>query len=75
MDRKPAYIVGTDGQLAKRSDVMSKEELYLKLKLARTKGEFIGTLQGILWWDIPEELKEKLENKIKELEKEQKNDH
>lgn len=50
---------------------MSKEELYLKLKLARTKGEFIGTLHGILWWDIPEELKEKLENKIKELEKDE----
>jgi hypothetical protein len=46
------------------------EELYLYLKLARTKGEFIGTLQAILWWDIPEELKEKLESKIKELEKE-----
>ena len=44
------------------------EELHLKLKLARTKGEFIGTLHGILWWDIPEELKQKLENKIKELE-------
>ena len=47
------------------------EELYLKLKLARTKGEFIGILKGILWWDIPEELKEKLENKIKELEKDE----
>ena len=52
---------------------MSKEELHLKLKLARTKGEFIGTLQGILWWDIPDELKEKLENKIKELENERDN--
>ena len=52
---------------------MSKEELKLQLKLARTKGEFIGTLQGILWWDIPEELKEKLENKIKELENERDN--
>ena len=49
---------------------MSKEELYLKLKLARIEGEFIGTLKGILWWDIPEELKERLENKIKELENE-----
>lgn len=44
------------------------EELHLKLKLARIKGEFIGTLKGILCWDIPEELKQKLENKIKELE-------
>ena len=48
------------------------EELHLKLKLARIKGEFIGTLEGILWWDIPEELREKLENKIKELNKDEK---
>jgi len=47
---------------------MSKEELYLKVKLSRLKGEFIGMLKGITWWDIPKELKEKLENKIKELE-------
>ena len=51
---------------------MNKKELLLKIKLARTKGEFIGTLQGILWWDIPEELKEKLEDKIKELKKDDK---
>tara|TARA_Y100000385_G_C12658965_1_gene452903 strand:+ start:203 stop:352 length:150 start_codon:yes stop_codon:yes gene_type:complete len=49
---------------------MSKEELYLKLKLERLKGEFIGMLKGITWWDIPEELREKLENKIKKLEDE-----
>jgi hypothetical protein len=49
------------------------EELKLKLELARMKGEFKGTLQAILWWEIPEELKEKLENKIKELNKDDKN--
>lgn len=32
-------------------------------------GEFIGTLEGIICWDIPLELKQKLEKKIAELNK------
>jgi len=42
----------------------------LKIKLARMQGQFIGTLKGILWWDIPSDLKEKIEKLIIELEKE-----
>lgn len=34
----------------------------------RFLGEFIGTLKGVSLWDIPEELKIKLQNKIEELE-------
>jgi hypothetical protein len=34
----------------------------------RLLGEYEGTLKGILAWDIPEELKEKLRLKIKDLE-------
>jgi hypothetical protein len=37
-------------------------------KYARLLGEFIGIPKGVIWWDIPEELKEILENKIKVLE-------
>ena len=46
------------------------KEYKLKLEMARLKGEFIGTLKAITWcWGIPDELKEKLEKKIVELEK------
>ena len=40
----------------------------IKIKLAKIQGEYIGTLLGILWWDIPNELKEKLKDRIVELE-------
>ena len=46
---------------------MSKEDK-LKIEIARLKGDFIGTLKGIIWWDIPNELKDKLDKKIVELE-------
>jgi len=39
-----------------------------EIKWNRLKGEFCGTLIGICAWDIPAELKLKLESKIKELE-------
>ena len=34
----------------------------------RLLGEYIGTLRGICAWDIPEQLREKLERRAKELE-------
>lgn len=34
----------------------------------RLLGEYIGTLTGICAWDIPEQLREKLERKAKELQ-------
>jgi len=36
----------------------------LKISYARLHGEFVGTLEGILFWDIPEELKERLTETI-----------
>lgn len=36
------------------------EEQRLKIKLARLSGEFVGTLESILFWEIPEALKERL---------------
>ncbi len=50
------------------------EEALLKIKLARVQGEYIGTLKGIIWWDIPNELKEKLKLLIAELEKQNKDE-
>ncbi len=38
----------------------------------RLLGEFIGTLEGILYWDIPTPLKLIIEQKIKELREKQK---
>jgi len=34
----------------------------------RLLGEYIGTLKGICAWDIPEQLREKLERRAKELQ-------
>lgn len=47
------------------------EKKFLKLEIenARLKGDFIGTLKGILFWPIPDDLKLKIQSKIKELEK------
>jgi hypothetical protein len=39
----------------------------LKLEYARLLGEFQGTLIGIVYWDIPEELRGKLQAHIKRL--------
>ena len=44
-----------------------KTEDRLRIQANRILGEYTGTLQGILHWEIPEELKIKLEEKIKEL--------
>ena len=51
-----------------------EEQDKLKIKLARVQGEYIGTLKGILWWDIPNKLKEKLEKLIVELENQNKDE-
>ena len=45
-----------------------KDKYALKIKLARTQGEYIGTLKAIVCWDIPEELKHKLIKLIDKLE-------
>lgn len=46
---------------------MNKEHVKLLLDYSKMLGEFTGTLQGIVWWDIPKELEEKLKKQIKEL--------
>jgi hypothetical protein len=37
------------------------------IKYQRLVGEFTGTLEGILFWDIPSALKDKLQDKINKL--------
>lgn len=43
-----------------------KEEDKLKIQIARLQGEFIGTLKAIVMWDIPKELKKRLQQRINE---------
>ena len=50
------------------------EENKLRIELARVQGEYTGTLKGILWWDIPNKLKEKLEKLIVDLENQYKHE-
>lgn len=40
----------------------------LKIEKATQTGYFLGVLRGILTWDIPEELKDKINKIRKELE-------
>ena len=48
---------------------VSVSDSYVKLnnKYNRLLGEFIGYLEGTLFWDIDKELYKRLEGKIKEL--------
>ena len=47
----------------KENYVQLKENYYLLL------GNFIGYLEGVLFWDVDRELVKRLEEKIKELKK------
>lgn len=49
--------------------IIKPSNLTTESKIARLEGEFLGMLEGICFWDIPKELKEKLQTKINELKK------
>ncbi len=51
-------------------DSQEKEYWKQKIEYGCLLGNFIGTLEGILWWEIPTGLRLKLEQKIKELKQE-----
>lgn len=38
-----------------------------RIKYNRILGEYMGTIQGILAWDLPEELRSKLEKTLTDL--------
>lgn len=46
-----------------------KDQSKKNIEYARLKGEYIGTIKGILLWEIPDELKEKLEKILQDLNK------
>lgn len=50
------------------ADLIEQMEVKNRIKEEKLKADFRGFLQGICAWDIPAELKSKLESKIKELE-------
>jgi hypothetical protein len=43
-------------------------EQKLRIDYSRLIGEFTGTLKGLLWYELPEDIKAKLRDKIKQLE-------
>ena len=47
---------------------MKQEKPNYLILHARMHGEFIGTLKGILEWEIPDKLREKIILKLQELE-------
>lgn len=47
----------------------TKEVFKLRTENARLKGEFLGFCKAILWYEIPEKLKIKINEQIKYLEK------
>ena len=49
-----------------------KEIMRLRIENARLKGEFIGFCRALTYWEIPEELKTKINEQIKRLEDENK---
>ena len=46
-----------------------KEYNKLLIDYAKILGEFKGTLEAVTYWDVPQELKDKMNSKISELEK------
>ena len=56
-------------QLEHEKKVHKVEMNYLKIvgDLNSKIGYAEGTLEGVLWWDIPEELKDKLKETLKRL--------
>ena len=52
-------------------DLKEKSLLKKDIEYSRLLGEFTGTLEAILFWNIPVKLQRKLESKIKELKSKQ----
>lgn len=50
---------------------MDKEHFNEVIELSKKLGLATGVLQGVLYWDIPKELREKIKNTLKQLEDEQ----
>jgi len=44
------------------------EQFKLELEANRLLGDYTGFCRGLLWYEIPVNLKKKIEEKIKELE-------
>lgn len=51
------------------------KDCFVKIgKLSRYKGEFMGTLEGLLFWDLPEDLKVKIQTQLKYLKEKELSD-
>ena len=54
-------------KIGTKDNNMTQEDK-IKIELARLQGEFLGTLKGFLCWDIPNELKVRMQQQINKLE-------
>lgn len=54
---------------AEYQELLEREMLKARIPAERLRGEFLGFCEVLLFWDIPEELKEKIKLKIEELKK------
>lgn len=53
--------------------MVNKEVLKNNIEYCRLLGDFIGTLEGILFWDVDYDLEVMIKNKIEELREKAKN--
>ena len=65
----PSYTAqfNADGLIISVKSTTEYQELNVKYN--RLLGEFLGYLEGVLFWDVDKELVKRLEDKIKELKK------
>lgn len=54
---------------AEYREILERELLMARIPAERLRGEFLGFCEALLFWDLPEELKEKIKTKIEELKK------
>jgi hypothetical protein len=54
---------------AEYQELLEREMLKARIPAERLRGEFLGFCEGLLFWELPKELKEKIKFKIEELKK------
>lgn len=66
--KQKAFIAGANWQ-KEQDDTQTINLFKERIMIARLFGEYKGTLKGILHWDLPSELREKIKDELIRLEK------